>query len=640
MKKKQLATIVLASAMMVSSLAACGNSSDGTTTSSGGEATTAAPAATTEANTAEPDTTAPEPEKEAAPSVDFEDGKSAFAVVATNIGGADPSVMSVVDANGSKALKLENAEGGKMFVAINVSALLGDKLGDLKEIRMNLGTENADGFAASSGTLYCYTGEDNHEFKAGNWSVYIDSANPKTAKFDVSGAGFVAGKDNYIILSKETDNSKTKPSNLLIDNIAFLNAAGETLAADTSVEFGNPAGFSSASDSANLFGLVKPVNWEGFAVKGDGWAQNGVAMTEEIKAALVPGSVIEIKFKSETGHMWVVMNEAEVGWSRVGVGDWDGSGQQYAYINNAGDTCQVTYEQIAAVCGDDIAKWGSMIQCESDGAWEVSSVRVGTAAPMPALTHAVNWEGFAVKGDGWAQNGVAMTDEIKAALVPGSMIEVSYKSESGNMWLVMNEAEVGWTRVGVGDADGSGQGYIVQTGSKAYIPYEMIAQYCGDDIAKWGSMIQCESDTAWEVYGVRVGTAAEFKATNAHIELGTGKKGDGWAQDGFDLTEDMIAALVPGSVIDISYKSETGEIWVVMPDAAAGWKRVGVGDYDGSGQGYALFDGSHCQISYEMIAEQCGEDKSTWGARIQFEASSAWEVNGAWISNAKVPGDN
>ena len=508
MKKKQLATIVLASAMMVSSLAACGNSSDGTTASSGGEATTAAPAATTEqeASSETPDTTAPEPEAKADPSVDFEDGKAAFAVVATNVGGADPSELAVVDFNGSKALKATNTAGGKMFIAINVGALLGDKAADLAEIRMDLGTENADKFAASSGTLYCYAGDDNHEFKAGNWSVYVESSNPKTAKFDVSGAGFV-GKDNYIILSKETDNSKTTPSNLLIDNITFLDKNGATIAADSSAEFGTPAGFASASDSANLFGLLKPVNWDGYAVKGDGWAQAGVAMTDAIKEALVPGSVIEIKFKAETGHLWVVMNEAEVGWSRVGVGDWDGSGQQYAYINNAADTCQITYEQIAAVCGDDITKWGSMIQCESD--------------------------------------------------------------------------------------------------------------------------------SAWEVYGVRVGTAAGFVSTNTHIELGTGKKGDGWAQDGFDLTPEMIEALVPGSVIDISYKSETGEIWIVMPDSAAGWKRVGVGDYDGSGQGYALFDGNHCQISYEMIAEQCGEDKSTWGTRVQFEASSAWEVNGAWISFVK-----
>ncbi len=634
MKKKQLATIVLASAMMVSSLAACGNSSDGTTASSGGEATTAAPAST-EAATETPDTTAPEPEAEVTPSVDFEDGKFAFAAVNTSVGGADPSVLSVGDFKGTKGLKVENTAGGNMFVGINVSALLGDKVADLAEIRMDLGTENADKFAASSGTLYCYVGDDNHEFKAGNWSVYLDTQNPKTAKFDVKDAGFVAGKDNYIVLSKETDNSKTTPSNLWITSMAFLDKDGNTITADTSAEFGTPAGFSAASDTAHLFGLTHAVAWDGFAVKGDAWAQNGVAMTDAVKAALVPGSVIEIKYKAETGHMWVVMNEAEVGWSRVGVGDWDGSGQQYAYINNAQDTCQITYEQIAAVCGDDIAKWGSMIQCESDGAWEVMSVRVGMKEDMPALTHAVVWEGYTAKADAWAQAGVAMTDAVKAALVPGSMIEVSYKSESGNMWLVMNEAEVGWTRVGVGDADGSGQGYIVATGSKAYIPYEMIAQYCGDDITKWGSMIQCESDSAWEVYGVRVGTAAAFKATNSNIDIGAQTKADAWAQDGPTLTEEMIAALVPGSVIDVEYSSDSGELWIVMPDAEVGWSRVGVGDFDGSGVTYGLFDGNHCQISYELIAQVCGDDVSKWGTRVQFEASSPWKVTGASIGNTK-----
>ena len=318
------------------------------------------------------------------------------------------------------------------------------------------------------------------------------------------------------------------------------------------------------------------------------------------------------------------------------IGDADGSGQQYARVNNAKNIAQVTYEQIAAVCGDDVNTWGSGFQCESDGDWSVSSVKIGTAAPSYALTKAVNYEGFAVKGDAWAQAGAPLTDEVKAALVPGSMLEVSYKSETGHMWIVMNESAAGWMRVGVGDYDGSGQGYIVADGSKAYIPFELIAQYCGDDISTWGSQIQCESDGAWEVYGVRVGTAAEFTAANSHVDLGAnGIKGDGWAQDGIELTDEMKAALVPGSVIDISYQSDTGEIWIVMPDSEAGWKRVGVGDFDGSGQGYALFDGSHCQISYEMIAEQCGEDVSKWGGRIQFEASSPWTVNSASIGVIK-----
>ena len=98
-----------------------------------------------------------------------------------------------------------------------------------------------------------------------------------------------------------------------------------------------------------------------------------------------------------------------------------------------------------------------------------------------------------------------------------------------------------------------------------------------------------------------------------------------------DLTEDQIAALVPGSVFDVEYTSETGELWLVFPGAEQGWTRVGVGDYDGSGQGYSKFDGRHCQVTFEDIAQILGEDTSKWGATVQFEASSAWAVTSASI---------
>ena len=45
-----------------------------------------------------------------------------------------------------------------------------------------------------------------------------------------------------------------------------------------------------------------------------------------------------------------------------------------------GSVCQVTYEQIAALCGEDVSTWGSTMQCESDTAWEVTSVAVGQSA--------------------------------------------------------------------------------------------------------------------------------------------------------------------------------------------------------------------------------------------------------------------
>ena len=91
-------------------------------------------------------------------------------------------------------------------------------------------------------------------------------------------------------------------------------------------------------------------------------------MPQEILDALVPGAVVNIAYTSESGDLWVVMNGAAVGWSRVA------DGGQSARLNGV---CQVTYEQIAAICGDDVSTWGAEMQCESDTAWEVFSVSVG-----------------------------------------------------------------------------------------------------------------------------------------------------------------------------------------------------------------------------------------------------------------------
>ncbi|MCR5147728.1 MAG: hypothetical protein K6C35_02045 [Eubacterium sp.] len=633
MKKiKKGAAVLIASAMALS-LAACGNSDKDDKTTEAPKATEKASDATTSAPTTEKATEAPAAPAKADPSVNFEDGNFAFSVVSTK---GDKSNLSVTDFAGSKALKAENTEGNNMFIAINVDALLGENVANLASIQMDIGTESTDGqFYASSGNIYSYVGEDNHEVKGKAWSVYLENANPKTVTFDVSDAGFVAGKTNYIILSKETDNAGAA-QNLYIDNIAFLDASGATLAADTAAEFGSPVGFGGGIDRSNLSGLINPVNFDGFAVKEGAWAQNGLEIPQNVLDALVPGSAVEISYKSETGKIWIVMPDSAAGWMRVGVGDADGSGQQYAYINNSGNTAQITYEQLAAVLGEDKSTWGARMQCESDGAWEVTSVKVGTVAPSYTIAKgAVEFPDFAVKAGAWAQDGKEMPQEIIDALQPGSVVEISYKSDTGNIWLVMPDAAAGWMRVGVGMADGSGQGFAVQDGSKAYITYETIAQICGEDKSTWGARMQCESDGNWEVTGIRVGAASEFKAVNNKVDLGAAVKGGGWAQDGVELSPEAIEALQPGTVISISYKSDNGELWIVMPDAAAGWSRVGVGDWDGSGVTYALYDGNTCQISYEMIAQVCGEDKSTWGNRIQFEASGNWEVTSAAICNVK-----
>ena len=93
------------------------------------------------------------------------------------------------------------------------------------------------------------------------------------------------------------------------------------------------------------------------------------------------------------------------------------------------------------------------------------------------------------------------------------------------------------------------------------------------------------------------------------------------------MPQAIVDALVPGSVVTINYESADGNIWLVMPWAAAGWSRVG-------NDGAAVTDGHTAQITYEQIEAVCGEDKSTWGAMMQCEGSSDWTVYGVAVGTA------
>ena len=615
MKSKKIIAALLAS-MMVFSLTACNGSTETTTdTVSEGTVSDAEAEAATD-------------EVAVNPSIDFEDGLMGFMKVCTTKGNGDESVLSVVDYNGSQAVYAENVSGASMYIGVNVSALLGDRVADVRTISVDIGTEYADGsFSASSGFMYAYVGEDLEEVKGDSWSVYLEDENPKTATFEMGDAYFTAGCDNYILISKETDNGATVAS-MYFDNFTFYDEAGNVIEADSSAEFGSPAGFeATGADLSNLCAVNGAVNFEGFEISGDAWAQNGLDMPQEIIDALVPGSVVEIEYASETGNMWLVMPDAAAGWMRVGVGDIDGSGTTASYMNNSRTIAQVTYEQLASLCGDDVSTWGARMQCESDGAWEVYSVRVGQAAPVYGVGGAVEFEGFATSADAWAQNGFDMPQEIIDALVPGSVVEIDYASESGDLWIVMPDATAGWMRVGVGNADGSGSDDAACYNGKCYVTYEQLAAVCGDDVSTWGARMQCESDTAWEVFGVRVGMASEMQMVNRVMNFeGFATSADAWAQNGFDMPQEVIDALVPGAVVSIQYASESGDLWIVMPDATAGWSRVGVGNADGSGSDDAACANGVCQVTYEQIAAVCGDDVSAWGARMQCESDTAWEV--------------
>ncbi len=624
MRRNKLLACLMAGTMAVSITACSGNAnSDATTTPTTTEAVTTQ-AVTTQGESQETTTQTPQEQKSEA-SVDFEDGQMGFVQAYNAPANAADVELSITDFDGSKALAVKNLTGKVPFVGIDVSSLCGASVADVAAVSMKLGVSYEDGsFSACAGKITTWTGADLVQ-TGYDWAVYMESKNPKVATVDVSGVPFTADSNNIIVLSLETDNGASAGhgnATLYVDDITFYDKSGKVITADKSVAFAEPAGYSSSGrDSSNLFAVKGAVNFEGFATSADAWAQDGFDMPQEVIDALVPGSVVEIEYKSETGNMWLVMPDAEKGWMRVGQAGTDDP----AYINNSGNIAQITYEQLAALCGDDVSTWGARMQCESDSAWEVFSVKVGQQAKNLALVNAVTFEGFETKADAWAQDGFDMPQEVIDALVPGSVVEVTYSSETGNMWLVMPDAEKGWMRVGQAGTEDP----AVCDGQKCYITYEQLAALCGEDVSTWGARMQCESDSAWEVYSVKVGTAAEFAPLNKLVKFeGFETSADAWTQNGFDMPQEIIDALVPGAVVTIRYSSDTGNVWIVMPDAANGWMRVGQAGTEDP----ALCNGTYAQITYEQLAALCGDDVSTWGARMQCESDSAWEVYGVWVS--------
>ena len=616
MKTKKFLACLLAGTMALS-MAACGTAADSATNEQTG---------TNAVESTTPESQEPASETKEA-SIDFEDGSMSFVAPYSVPANAAEVELSVVDYNGGKALQVKNLTGKVPFIGIDATSLLGADVAKIASVEMTIGTSYDNGkFSASSGKIYAWSGADLVE-TYDEWSVYLESANPKAAVATLAeGEEFVADAGNILIVSLDTDNGVTEGNGnatMYIDDIRFLDASGNVLKADSSVAFAAPKGFeNTGKDLSNLAAVSNAVNFEGFACTGDGWGQNGFDMTEEIIAALVPGSVLEIEYSSESGDMWIVMPDAAAGWTRIG----DGTNGK-SYVNDSKNIAQITYEQIAAVLGDDVSTWGARMQCEASAAWEVFSVKVGQKAPVYAMSNTVEFPDFACKGDGWGQNGFDMTEEIIAALVPGSAIEISFTSESGKMWIVMPDAAAGWTRIG----DGT-NGTAVCYDGKCYVTYEQIAAVLGEDVSTWGARMQCEADTAWEVFAVKVGTASEMKMVNNLVNFeGFACTGDGWGQNGFEMTEEITAALVPGSVITVKFASESGKMWLVMPDAAAGWTRIG----DGT-NGTAACSNGVCQVTYEQIAEFLGDDASTWGTRIQCESDTAWEVFSVTVGQAPV----
>lgn len=644
MKKQKF--LVLALAMIFSmALAACSSSgsSDAVVTATPTPAPTVAPV--------EPEvvvvTEAPKPVVAVSTqdaSLNFDDGNFGFAKLYTGHAKSDASTVELIDYNGGKVLAVTKAKPAYYaFVAIDALSALGDKAASVKSLQFDVESKHSGKFLAMSGDVGFWTDGALDDEILTDWNVFLETSNPKTITVQLGDKQFGESTPAFIIRVK--DDGAIEQSKLIdelgtciIDNIRFLDENGNVVAADSTVEFAEYDGLSAeAEDRSNLFALTDVVEFEGFSTSEKAWAQAGYIFPQEVWDALVPGTALEVNFESETGVIWFVFPNATAGWSRVGNGtNNDGAGM---YINASGNTAQLRYEDIVAICGEDKSTWGLdtgvVLQCESSGAWEAFAVRVGKVLDLGTFEQTKEFEGFACSDKAWAQSGFEIPADVLDAIVPGTALEISFESESGLLWAVFPDADAGWTRVGRCDSDSSATDPAVCYNGKCYITYDQLVRALGSDKNTWGKpdsfRLQCESSAPWEVFAVNVGNYSNPpKMRGAKEYEGFATSGKAYGQDGGAVTDEIKKALVPGALIKVAFQSEKNNLWLVLPDADAGWSRVGRCDGDASCTDPAVISDGYCYVTYEQIAAVCGDDIETWGKpdsyRIQFESSGAWEV--------------
>ena len=555
---------------------------------------------------------------ETAVSVDFEDGNMGFVALYSGMVNADASTIELVDFNGGKGLKVTNGSGKVPYVAFDVWSLLGEAAANVRSIEMTMAIENPDGkFYACSGEVKLWV-EDGLSKIPHGWSVYLPHKNPKIAVVALDEGEAFSAESPLMVVTLNTDNGAAKGAanaNFFIDDIRFLDADGNVVAADSTAAFVAPNGFGGAKDMSNLKYLgLNPVVLEGMSgVTGSAWGQNGVDMTADFLAAMVPGAVVEIEYSSANGDIWVVMPDSAAGWKRINAEN--GATVNY---NNSKNIAQISYEQFALVLGEDTSTWGARLQCEASGDWEIYSVIVGKDSGLVNTANKTLLDGSAITGGAWSQTDVGSAPEQwQALMAPGAVIEIQYTAANGDIWLVMPDSAAGWKRINPENGV-----ELAYNGSVCQVTYEQMVSVLGEDVSTWGARIQCESSGDWEVYSISVCAGTFVGTANNTLLDGSAVTGGAWSQsDVGSAPEQWQALMVPGSVITIQYESQNGDIWLVMPDSAAGWKRI-----NAENGVSPAFDGSVCQVTYEQMASVLGEDVSAWGARIQCEASGAWEV--------------
>lgn len=295
---------------------------------------------------------------DAASFVNFEDGAFGFAKMAYSYAACNlASAISVKDFAGSKALVVTSPKsdnifsGTQPFVAIDVAALVGDKLGDVDKVQFDIGIDyRGAAFQAVSGSVAVVNGG---EAKTA-WAVFDESANPKT--YTISASGLNDGAYIYFTTNADSPIAATN-YDLAIDNLVFYDKDGNVITPDCSKEFA----IDGLADSfwLNLVwenGQKAPENEEilfsGVKTAG-GWWPDGANSWSFISAdhakgagyaayidpaKFVPGTVITIYYSNPAEEVVEDGNRYKAfPYLRAQAADWDEEKQEWVARNGCAD---------------------------------------------------------------------------------------------------------------------------------------------------------------------------------------------------------------------------------------------------------------------------------------------------------------
>lgn len=429
--------------------------------------------------------------EEAANVVDFEDGNVGFVAMDTAPGDASECEFELVDWNGSKALKV-NAEDGKVpYIGIDIASLTGDRIADIRSIEFTIGAEGPDGeFYAVSGDVNTYIGES-RTMSSSDWSVYLAKKNPKVASVKLSDDQvFAADAQNIMIITKgnksDSDVSMFKgegPAIIYIDDIRFLDADGNAIPVDTTVEFDKPAGFG-AADMSNLTGLLGENVIDGATGSSSGWGQavaldalkNGGTFDAEIMA---PGTLITVYYTSDSAPELILQSWTEgcpetMGWAKVAP----------SAVNDSCTICQYTYDDIVAAIGsEDFAQYVDKFYVGDTGSdLNVSKVSIAKPAGEEFII-----EGAVGESTGsWGQAIVLGTLKDGGTFDPALLakdctISVYYSADTAPELVLQSWTEgcpetAGWAKVAA----------VTDNGSVATYTYEaMVAAFGSEDFVTY-----------------------------------------------------------------------------------------------------------------------------------------------------------